>query len=837
MSLILDLSAQDYQEVYSQKDNLWQTQAYEDLCLYLNRIGSQSQSYATEFGKSTKPMHAHDTVFVSGGRGSGKTVFLKNIRGYWKEYELEDKPTIYFAPIIDPTLLVDHDNFSNVIVATLYNMVEEELGKRDISEKKKNEFFLKLKKLSGALGNKADYEDRHGLDLVIKYTSGIQVERLFHEFVVSCIDILSVDAIAIIIDDVDMALGRAYEVLEVVRKLLLCPLIIPIVSGDESLYQHMVKLEFLKDTLIKNAESEQGNLDLKRFHEDGVLLSESLMSAYLTKVFPQQYRISLEPIDRIQNKVIINETSYPDLPYVSDKSNDSYLNRFTSMFFPMVNGEERSADFPSVDNARELTQLVRTLSPSKLSDPKQLSQSHFEVLRVWAQSKANGAAYTYAIAAKEILDSTSVLSLSSLLPFNPKKQASQYLPWASKNFLEEQKKYLDKTSTSAKSYGVDTNEFLLEDSLAGNVLRSMPPLEMHMMSMIVPHKVMQSDGLDSSELSLIYTYKEYYGVQGNQAHKVFFSRAFELLGTSILMVADGKHTAATDFERLLRDLLSRAPFYSIHAMNPTKYIRDGAEGDESEASQDASDKDDQLIAELAVKLESWSSTYTPRLKSVVAVSLLPLLSAVFNKVFSQLNLVRLEKKNFKNEHVTDFVKRFEYILVNAFATFLKDGMVYKANIAMTKNSELFRETSEFTSREHVFTRNVKELVNLKDKKATVEDDSRSLVLEAVWNHPIFSVLEELDLPSGLLHGSDGSEQKSHVNKRFKKATIETLAAKYSFEPGIDGLEAFIKNEETSEAIKKESKVILDKDLSSRGLTKENLAERYKNIFSLLESGE
>lgn len=59
------------------------------------------------------------------------------------------------------------------------------------------------------------------------------MERLFHEFVVSCIDILSVDAIAIIIDDVDMALGRAYEVLEVVRKLLLCPLIIPIVSGDE----------------------------------------------------------------------------------------------------------------------------------------------------------------------------------------------------------------------------------------------------------------------------------------------------------------------------------------------------------------------------------------------------------------------------------------------------------------------------------------------------------------------------------------------------------------------------------------------------------------------------
>ncbi len=833
MSLILDLSAQDYQEVYSQKDNLWQTQAYEDLCLYLNRIGSQSKSYAIEFGKSTKPMHAHDTVFVSGGRGSGKTVFLKNIRGYWEEQELDDKPTIYFAPIIDPTLLVDHDNFSNVIVATLYNMVEEELGKRDISERKKNEFFLKLKKLSGALGNKADYEDRHGLDLVIKYTSGIQVERLFHEFVVSCIDILSVDAIAIIIDDVDMALGRAYEVLEVVRKLLLCPLIIPIVSGDESLYQHMVKLEFLEDTLIKNANSEKGNSDLKRFHDDGVLLSESLMSAYLTKVFPQQYRISLEPIDRIQNKVIINEPSCLALPYVSDKSNDSYLNRFTSMFFPMVNGEERSADFPSVDNARELTQLVRTLAPSKLSDPKQLCQFHFEVLRVWAQSKANGAAYTYAIAAKEILDSTEVLPLSSLLPFNPKKQALQYLPWASKNFLEEQKKYLDKTSTSAKSYGVDTNEFLLEDSLAGNVLRSMPPLEMHMMSMIVPRKTMQSDGLDGSELSLIYTYKDYYGVQGNQAHKVFFSRAFELLGTSILMVADGKHIAATDFEKLLRELLSRAPFYSIHAMNPTKYIRDGAEGDESEASQDASDKDDQLIAELAVKLESWSSNYAPRLESVVAVSLLPLLSAVFNKVFSQLNLVRLEKKNFKNEHVTDFVKRFEYILVNAFATFLKDGMVYKANIAMTKNSELFRESTEFISREHVFTRNVKELVSLKDKKATVEGDGRSLVLEAVWNHPIFSVLEQLDLPRGLLHGS---EQKVHGNNRFGKTVMETLANKYSFK-GVDGLEAFIKNKETSATIKQEIKKLLDKDLRSRKLTKENLDERYKNIFSLLESGE
>ncbi|WP_410965528.1 hypothetical protein, partial [Salmonella sp. ZJHZ19_0069] len=75
-------------------------------------------------------------------------------------------------------------------------------------------------------------------------------------------------------------------------RLLGCPYIIPIVSGDYSLYEQMVHVHFDEKAYQEKTEN-------KELIAKGINLSNNLTDAYLTKVFPNQMRISLLPINYI----------------------------------------------------------------------------------------------------------------------------------------------------------------------------------------------------------------------------------------------------------------------------------------------------------------------------------------------------------------------------------------------------------------------------------------------------------------------------------------------------------------------------------------------------------
>ena len=93
------------------------------------------------------------------------------------------------------------------------------------------------------------------------------------------------------IDDVDMSLQKAHEVIDDVRRLLGCPYIIPIVSGDVALYQQMINVDF-----DDRAYKKDSNDDLKR---SGIELASDLSDEYLKKVFPAQMRLPLNNIARV----------------------------------------------------------------------------------------------------------------------------------------------------------------------------------------------------------------------------------------------------------------------------------------------------------------------------------------------------------------------------------------------------------------------------------------------------------------------------------------------------------------------------------------------------------
>jgi hypothetical protein len=741
--IVLNLNNIDFDDNFDiDNGELWQQQAGESLVKNLVTIGHQAATYSKrrENEQHLQPLAMHDAIFISGGRGAGKTVFLKNAQKVWgKAVESKDIP-LYFTPAIDPTLLIDHDNFTNVVVAHLYNEVEkafnESCKQLDIF---KTDFYSKLKQLADSLGQESDYEDRMGIDRILKYRSGIQVERFFHNYVEVCAKILDSTAIVIPIDDVDMALGRAYEVLDVVRRMLGCPFIIPLISGDEALYQHMVKQHFLDDTVSKNADIETT--------KNAVHMADRLKDAYLTKVLPNQHRISLISVEILLASLEIEDSNQQKISFYSPYGK-SYDQSFKNCFFGLNNGQERSTDYPLPSNARDIVQLIRLLPPTRLKQKP--SWSEWESLKIWATTNKHGATYTNAVSAQQLLtaNQNTEIRMSQLLSFNPIAQSLLGLDWADKDFEAEQESALNQIREEEAR---NTNRFILKGGLNSRVLRSMPPLEMHTRRMTISSNAIKEEKIKNSVLFNLYTHRDYYGFQGSQTYKVFFSRAFEILGCSLLML--NNNLTKTDYDKLWTELLEKilndAPFYCIHAINPTKYTtqEDSSNSDETDGADEDAGHASKYGFEIsfAQDLATWSVKHSSILSELQRENLLPLLHAVFNKVFTQLHLLRVNHSRLKDEHLSDSSRRFEYITINAFATFLKKSGVVKANLASSARSTTIRNHSTFINKEHVFTRNVGVFVDLKtgkydgdNNKDYFENVLAGKLITAIWDHPIFS---------------------------------------------------------------------------------------------------
>ena len=159
-------------------------------------------------------------------------------------------------------------------------------------------------------------------------------------------------------------------------------------------------------------------------------------------------------------------------------------------------------------------------------------------------------------------------------------------------------------------------------------------------------------------------------------------------------------------------------------------------------------------------------------------NLIPLLHAVFNKVFTQLHIIR--KKSFKlneDEHLSDIAKRFEYLVINAFASFMKDGIISHANPALTADVSTISNEENFKKRDRVLTKNIEGLVIFDSKKEVKNDRIASLLLSAIWNHPLF---KNNNVSSPIF--KIGSRQqfytfdsiKSNVMKRYKNFSVVTL---------------------------------------------------------------
>ncbi|OCQ22750.1 hypothetical protein A7985_01980 [Pseudoalteromonas luteoviolacea] len=770
---ILDLTKEEYRDDFVGADKsqpvkyreFWQFEAREKLVNNLASFLNDAKQYKQSRSENkNKTWLSHNAILVTGQRGTGKTVFLRNVKSMWRAATQDrdelNANEIFFLDAIDPTMLVDNDNFANVIIAQIYSEVEAKFSSSHCcasnqkSEAQKGDFYKRLKILADALGKKEEFEGCTGVDKILQYKSGINIEKYFHQFVESAIQILGCNALALPIDDVDMALERAYEVVDEVRRLLGCPYIIPIVSGDYNLYEKMTNIHF-DEKVCRSATSsaEQGEY------------AKELTKAYLAKVFPNHMRISLLPISYISPSLQIRVSKQESLveyyPYREHKRN------IFAQFYPLCLNEEALSKWPEPEFAREFTQFIRAIAPHEveyaLKGDRATSYELWKNFINWAEQKQSGVAYTNADSLLTLhnIDEDDSFNIMDLPSFNPKLQIQkEHLVWEEKRFLASQLKSLGE----GLQWQVE-NKALLEAAFddADNTLKSMPPLEFfhHSCSISLAEKaIAMTEGAkelasytekvsssDSEKITIsynlnavlldIYAYGDMYSKLGNNYQFVCLSRAFE-----IILYSFTKRDSENKTTETLSKILHRRPFYSIFNMAPTKMITGDSEGDDEESLQPEHQESKLHTANLLnVQIQDWKVEHKAFFDSLSGEQLIPIFSYIFNKVFTAFHVFKFEnfvkQSKGSDEHLTDFIKRFEYMMVNAAYTAMIEGTAVQASVAITSNLDTLRSHILFNRYDRVLSRNRKIFA----EQQANNDSTTNLFVKALETHPLFTMIQ------------------------------------------------------------------------------------------------
>ncbi|MDL5030949.1 antiviral RADAR system adenosine triphosphatase RdrA [Pelomonas sp. APW6] len=296
---------------------------------------------------------AHSTIFLDGDRGTGKTTVIVNLRRYLESPEVKEQfpelaNDVHIFQSIDPSQLEDGDNlFLDVVVAAV-------LGDKQVNaqrDHKQQEWQLlhgSLQRLGNALQGSETQNVGFGLDKLRAFMGSRELAGAVHEFFSRAATLLGKRLLVLPIDDVDTTLHRAFENLEVVRRYLASPVLLPIVCGDLSLYREVTWRDAFK-RLTK---------DTAAYHEQAKPFADELAREYLRKILPLHRRVPMPGVDDLlKNEGILLGTE-------DEAATESLLTLpqfgawLQALLAGAVNGHENSKLLIPIPTVRALSQLL-----------------------------------------------------------------------------------------------------------------------------------------------------------------------------------------------------------------------------------------------------------------------------------------------------------------------------------------------------------------------------------------------------------------------------------------------------------------------------------------------
>lgn len=242
-------------------------------------------------------MRFNHAISIIGDRGSGKTTFLRTLKGeiYRK------RKNLYPLEIIDPTLIEEKAHpfllVLSLIKDAFYNREENrECIDRYNYMRQHWESLLEelaaglpsIENLSNTFREDPSWQDpnfimRKGLNAV---RSACSIQQKFRELVKCTLKVLEKDAFVIFLDDIDIDFKKGWPVLEMIRKYLDIPEIFTIISGELHLFSKAVRkqqwLNFGK-ALLKN-EVDRWDKSDRRSEQEYERLVTNMEQQYMRKV-------------------------------------------------------------------------------------------------------------------------------------------------------------------------------------------------------------------------------------------------------------------------------------------------------------------------------------------------------------------------------------------------------------------------------------------------------------------------------------------------------------------------------------------------------------------------
>ena len=329
-------------------------------------------------GKPLNQLREHNAISIDGARGTGKTAVLVNLKSYLKDQDVL-KDVHIFDPV-DPTLLEDGESlFLHIIVAAVLHDKDVKDAQRNKPEKARN-LNQTLDKLAQSLESVETQKDRHGMDKVRAMYSNKQLADCVQDFFRDVLGLLEKKLLILPIDDVDTALDLAFENLEIVRRYLTTPYVLPIVSGDRGLYNEVTWRDF-HGRLTK---------DSKHLSDtDAYQTAKELAKEYQRKILPFPRRLTMPEVSSYWQWRATGEQAADTRITLGNAGNAMPLANFISwldiFLTGPVNGSEGSRLPLPIPSIRALSQLIKHchgLIP-ELPEAIRIAKSELEVRRIW----------------------------------------------------------------------------------------------------------------------------------------------------------------------------------------------------------------------------------------------------------------------------------------------------------------------------------------------------------------------------------------------------------------------------------------------------------------------
>lgn len=301
----------------------------------------------------------HSSIFLDGDRGTGKTTVIVNLPMYLAADGARERfpglaQAVHILKPIDPSQLEDGDDlFLNVVVAAVLGD-KEVIAQRDREPRLWEALHQSLQTLGIALAGRETQGDGIGLDRLRAFMGTQELAGAVHDFFEKAVKLLGKRVLVLPIDDVDTTLHRAFENLEVVRRYLSTPVLVPIVCGDLSLYREVTWRDAFR-RLTK---------DMAHYNDRAKPVADSLAHEYLRKILPLHRRLRMPEVDAFLTnyRVLLGaENIYfkgrarlalPDL--------DAWLR---ALLAGPVNDHENSRLHIPIPTVRALSQLLSRVRP------------------------------------------------------------------------------------------------------------------------------------------------------------------------------------------------------------------------------------------------------------------------------------------------------------------------------------------------------------------------------------------------------------------------------------------------------------------------------------------